>query len=161
VPVYIRIGKKGEPVVFSEPPPFAFGVWREIQPGERICLLSTGNMLPQTVQAAALMQLRGLRPAVLACASVKPLDDALLERAFRKFEIIATIEEHGKIGGFGAAVAEWLVDHQQPHQARLIRCGVEDQFLSKAGDQVHAQEIFGLSAGGIADTIMKIWASSD
>ncbi len=160
VPVYIRIGKKGEPVVFSEPPPFAFGIWREIQPGERTCLLSTGNMLPQTLQAAALMQLRGLHPEVLSCASIKPLDTSFLERAFKKFEIIATIEEHGKIGGFGAAVAEWLVDNQPPRHARLIRFGVEDQFLHKTVDQDRARKICGLSAEGIADTIMRNLAFS-
>jgi transketolase len=154
-PVYIRIGKKGEPVVFSEPPPFAFGIWCEVQHGERACLLSTGNMLPQTLHAAELMQLRGFHPEVIACASIKPLDARFLDRAFKKFEIIATIEEHGKIGGFGAAVAEWMVDNRQLGHAQLIRFGVEDQFLHKVGNQDYAREICGLSAEGIADTIIK------
>ena len=30
-PTYIRIGKKGEPVIFPEPPSFSFGVWNRFQ----------------------------------------------------------------------------------------------------------------------------------
>ena len=32
-PTYLRIGKKGEPVIFSEPPPFSFGVWNRVREG--------------------------------------------------------------------------------------------------------------------------------
>ena len=154
LPTYIRIGKKGEPVVFSEPPSFSFGVWREIQPGQRVCFLAVGNVLSLALGAAELMEQHELQPKVLACASVKPLDTACLEDVFRECQIVATIEEHGKIGGFGAAVAEWLADNQSALHARLVRFGTEDQFLHQAGGQERARKVFGLTAKQIADAVI-------
>ena len=154
-PTYIRIGKKGEPTFFLEPPPFAFGVWREIQPGQRVCLLSAGNMLSQVVGAARLLQHGGLQPRVLSCASVKPLDTSRLHQIFQEFQVVATVEEHGKIGGFGAAVAEWLADNQTPRGARLLRFGTADKFLHQAGDQECARRHFGLTAETVADAVTR------
>ena len=37
---------------------------------------------------------------------------AFLRDALAQFSLVATIEEHSLIGGFGAAVSEWLIDNQ-------------------------------------------------
>ena len=51
-PVYIRMGKKGEPVVHKGPiADFAIGKAITISEGSDVCLLSTGNMLPEAVEA--------------------------------------------------------------------------------------------------------------
>ena len=52
-PVYIRMGKKGEPIVHDRVPDgFAIGKAITIRSGEDACLLSTGNMLPVVLEAA-------------------------------------------------------------------------------------------------------------
>lgn len=145
-PVYIRIGKKGEPVVHETPPPFAFGQWREMRAGSRVALLSTGNMLPTALQAAELLQANGITPSVYNCASVKPLDERTLERVFAHNEIVMAVEEHSKIGGFGGAIAEWLSDQRRGLHARLIRCGAADDFLHNCGEQEDARHTCGLTA---------------
>lgn len=144
-PVYLRIGKKGEPVVFPEPPPFEFGKWRELRSGRRVCLMATGNMLPTAIKAADLLAARGFSPRVLACASVKPLDLDLLREVFGEYELAATIEEHSLIGGFGAAVAEWLADNGMVGACRLLRFGAADRFLHGTGGQEHGRQVYGLT----------------
>src|ERR1700733_15877424 len=47
-PVYIRMGKKGEPVVHPGPlENFRIGKAMTVSEGKDVCLLSTGNMLPE------------------------------------------------------------------------------------------------------------------
>jgi transketolase len=157
-PGYIRIGKKGEPVVFAEPPPLEIGKWYVVQPGERVALLSCGNLLPVALDAAKQLQAHGINPHVVRCASVKPLDADFLELAANQFDLFVTMEEHSLIGGFGAAVAEALVDLPLRRTPRLLRAGIPDHFLHDCGEQDHARHLCGLDAPGIVDRILKALA---
>jgi transketolase len=152
-PVYIRIGKKGEPVIFPEPPSFSFGQWQQVQKGQRICILATGNMLSTALESAELLARSGTQPAVFACASVKPLDQHRLAEIFHEFDLVASVEEHFLIGGFGAAIAEWLADSPEVPRARLMRFGVGDLFMHEAGEQEHARHLFGLTHQAMATRI--------
>ena len=152
-PVYIRLGKKGEPVVHKGPlADFAIGRAITVARGSDVCLLSTGNMLPEAVEAAHELEKHGISAEVVSFHTVKPLDESCLTDAFTRFPLVATIEEHSRIGGFGAAVAEWLVDTRvTPRQ--FIRFGTPDAFFKKSGEQEFAREALGLSAHQIADKI--------
>ena len=149
-PVYIRLGKKGEPVVHSGPlADFAIGKAITMARGSDACLLSTGNMLPEAIEAAHALEQQGISTEVVSFHTVKPLDEACLADVFARFPVVATIEEHSRIGGFGAAVAEWLIDHSvRPRQ--FIRFGTPDAFFKKSGEQDYAREVLGLSAPQIA-----------
>ena len=154
-PVYIRIGKKGEPLVFTEPPPFAFGKWNQIRDGESVALLSAGNTLPLALEVADQLAEKGIKPTVYSCASIKPLDEETLAQVFGDGKVVATIEEHGLIGGFGSAVAEWLVDQPKPSGARLLRYGAADHFLHDPGEQEHARDTYGISVSNITSGFLK------
>ena len=54
-PVYIRIGKKGEPVVHKTEPEFIIGKALPIRDGTDVCFLSAGTMLPAVLQAAEIL----------------------------------------------------------------------------------------------------------
>jgi transketolase len=151
---YIRLGKKGEAVMHKSPPAFAIGKAITLRPGADVCLLSTGNMLPVVAEAADLLQQAGIDAQVVSFHTVKPLDVDYLLQAFNRFPLVATIEEHSRLGGFGAAVAEWLAD-QAPLRASLARFATADEFLHESGEQEHARHHFGLSAPQIAQALEK------
>jgi transketolase len=158
---YIRIGKKGEPVVHKEPPDFAIGRAITLREGDDVCLLSTGNMLPEVLHTADLLQQAGISARVASFHTVKPLDADYLRRAFRTFPLVATIEEHSRIGGFGAAVAEWLADQpdfaagRQSRRAALCRFGTDDAFHHQAGEHEYARHCFGLTAAQMAGELQR------
>ena len=77
-----------------------------------------------------------------------------LKEAFDRFTLVATIEEHSLIGGFGAAVSEWLTDSRTTNQ-NFVRFGTPDAFFKKSGEQEYAREMLGLSAHQIADKIIN------
>jgi transketolase len=153
-PVYIRMGKKGEPVVHAGPiENFQIGKAIPVSDGKDVCLLSTGNMLPEAIEAARKLKERGISAQVVSFHTVKPLDEAFLKEAFSRFTLVATIEEHSLIGGFGAAVSEWLTDSRTTNR-NFVRFGTPDAFFKKSGEQEYAREMLGLSAHQIADKII-------
>jgi len=153
-PVYIRIGKKGEPIVHAREPELTIGKAIVISPGTDVCLLSAGTMLPGAIEAAELLSKHGISAQVVSFHTVKPLDEDLLKDVFARFKMVATIEEHSVLGGLGGSVAEWLAD-QAKSSARLVRFGTRDEFLHKTCEQEEAREFFGLTAQAIAQDIFK------
>jgi transketolase len=152
-PTYIRMGKKGEPVVHQGPiEDFQIGKAITISEGDEIALLSTGNMLPEAVEAAKLLSEHGHSAKVVSFHTVKPLDEEMLADALERFRLVVTIEEHSLIGGFGAAVAEWAID-QGADTRKLIRIGTPDKFFKESGEQEHAREQLGLTAHHIAERV--------
>jgi transketolase len=151
-PVYIRIGKKGEPVVHKTEIDFQIGKAISVREGTDVCLLSAGNMLPAALETAELLAKGNISAKVFSFHTIKPLDEATLAAAFQNFKLVATLEEHSVLGGLGGAVAEWLADHS-PAKARLIRCGTADEFLHETAEQEEAREHFGLTASAMAERI--------
>jgi len=154
-PVYMRIGKRGEPKVHTDTPAeFAIGKALTVAEGSDVCLLSTGTMLPEAVEAAHLLAQDGVSAQVVSCHTVKPLDHDFLADAMLRFRLVATIEEHSLIGGFGAAVAEWMVDIGSMPRG-FLRFGTPDAFFKRSGEQEYAREVLGLRGHQIAARVLN------
>lgn len=153
-PVYIRIGKKGEPKVYSEIPDVKIGKAHIVQKGSDICLLATGNMLPVAVDTAKLLASHQISAQVVSLHTVKPLDGAALQSFTKTFPILASIEEHSLIGGLGSSLAEWFADNHI-FSTKLLRFGTRDEFPHKLGTQDYIRNYFGLNADTIANSILS------
>jgi transketolase len=154
-PVYLRLGKKGEPVVHGEEPVFKIGRGIVLRAGTGITLLSTGNLLPTAVDVADRLEAEGLTVRLVSFHTVKPLDEALLQDSFADGGPVVTLEEHSVIGGLGGAVAEWLSE-QTPQRGRLLRIGTPDRFFHEAGGQSYARQRLGLDAEAIVRRILEV-----
>lgn len=155
-PTYIRMGKKGEPVVHTTTPDFQIGKAITLRPGKDICLLSTGNVLSLVLDTADQLAQQDLTVRVESFHTVKPLDTTRLQELFENYSLVVTVEEHSLIGGFGSAVAEWLVD--QPRMAgRLLRVATPDTFFHVAGSQKYVRQQWGLTPEAISQKILAQW----
>jgi transketolase len=148
-PVYVRLGKKGEPKVHELPPAFAIGRGIVIRKGSDVCVISAGTILPVVILAAEELERTGVSAQVVSMPTLKPLDQDLLADAFARFSLVVTVEEHSILGGLGGSVAEWLADKPR-RKAPLLRIGTADAFLHEAGEQEFAREYFGLTPREIA-----------
>ncbi len=153
-PVYLRLGKKNEPVVHHADPGFALGRGIEMVRGDDVCLLVTGNLLPLALDTARELNLQGVSTGVVSLHTVKPLDQELLEEVFERSRLVVSLEEHGLAGGLGGALAEWLVDGP-PRPARLLRCGTPDRFLPEVESQAQAREYLELSPPAVAARVLR------
>jgi transketolase len=152
-PVYMRIGKKGEPVLHDRQPEHGIGCHFILREGSDVCILAAGVIAANAVEAAQLLGAQGISARVVSVPTVKPLDTRLLEQCFNAYELVASVEEHGLIGGFGAAIAEWYADRETPPLGRLVRIAAEDTFMHVAGETEYAQEHFGISPHAIVRRI--------
>jgi len=152
-PVYIRIGKKNEPVMHKTPPDFVIGKGITVEEGDDICILGTGTILPNVIAASHILRESDLESKVVSFHTVKPLDTKLLESAFSDYPLVVTVEEHSLIGGLGSAVAEWLIDQSFPRKGHLMRIGIPDEFLYYAINQKSARDNYALSPNKLAEAI--------
>jgi len=151
-PVYIRLGKKNEPVIHKEEPVFEIGKGITVIQGEQVCIISTGNILPVAIETASLLENQGVSTQVVSFHTVKPLDTELLNKIFQTFQIIVTVEEHSLIGGLGGSIAEWRSD-QPVMKSRLYRFGTSDNFIHRSGNQENARKIARLTPEDISKRI--------
>jgi len=153
-PVYLRLGKKGEPNVHPCDPDFQIGRSITVRKGADLCLLSTGNAMSLSLAVADKLLESGISVRVESFHTVKPLDVALLKDIGSSYKMIATVEEHSLIGGLGSAVSEWMADNDAC-VCRLLRFGTADHFLNVPGKQAYARAQYGLTTEKIVEKILK------
>ncbi len=158
-PIYIRLGKGGDPVISREEHGFEIGrgivLKAAARPGAAL-LISTGVMTARTLAAAESLAGDGHDVEVLHMHTVKPLDaELLLERA-RHVHCICTVEEHSVIGGLGSAVVDALVDAGRFSLPVMRRLGLPDRFADSYGVQDDLLERFGLQPEQIAETVGEL-----
>jgi len=151
-PSYLRIGKKGEPVLTAPDVDFQPDTWTRMREGSDAILLSCGTILPEVLAAADLLIASGLRVGVWNCAGVKPLDESAL--ASLPPGPVFTVEEHSILGGFGSAVAEFFSASGKPRA--VYRLGIPDHFLHDCGEQTEARIHCGIDGASIATKVQTV-----
>lgn len=151
-PVYLRLGKKGEPDLHPGEPDFVIGRAITMRQGSDVCILATGPILAEALAAAVRLSARGISARVESVHTLKPLDLGLLEEVCAAFPLVATLEEHAITGGLGGGCAEWLSERAD-RKTRLLRFGTADRFLEQIGSQQYARREFGIDACQIASRI--------
>ena len=130
-PVYIRLtGNLNCPIVYKEDAPFTFGGSNKLREGEDVTIFACGTMVSTALTAAKQLTEQGIETSVVDMYSIKPLDKEAINAA-KSSKLIVTLEEHSKMGGLGAAVAEVMCE--DTGFPRLLRLGIADVF-DLAGD---------------------------
>ena len=150
-PVYLRVGKLKVPDVTTADTPFEIGKAIRFREGSEVTLISTGNMLFETLKAAEILAEKGVSAEVLHMHTVKPIDSEAIAESARKTGAVVTVEEHSILNGLGSAVAETLCEK---YPVPLRRVGTKDVFgLSGTMDEL--MDYFGLRAEPIAATALE------
>lgn len=152
-PLYIRLGKGGDPIVSSAENGFEIGkgiVMRPARGRDYALLISCGVMTGRALAAAELLADSGVDAEVIHIHTIKPLDeDLILERA-RGASLVLSIEEHTVLGGLGSAVADLLAEQLGPGMPVFKKLGLHDRFAKNYGSQDDLLEINGLQPEQIA-----------
>lgn len=152
-PTYIRLsGGLNCQVVYKEDYDFQAGKAMFLKEGKKVALLATGLMVAEAIKAAMQLEEQGIDCTVVNLHTIKPLDTKALDQIFANHDLIVTIEEHNIIGGMGSAVAEYKAT--LANTPRQVFIGFPDTF-AKAGSQTYVWEQKGLTAGQIAERVMK------
>jgi len=148
-PVYLRLGKNGEPALLPEAAGFRIGRAVQLRDGGDVTIACTGTALREATAAADLLAGQGIDATLLHFGTVKPFDaDALIVAAARTGAVV-TVEEHSIVGGFGSAAAEALAEAGVG--AVLRRVGLPDTFAHAVGSRDYLVDRYGLSGPAVAD----------
>ncbi len=124
-----------------------------LREGRDIAILAIGNMVSHSMQAAELLAAEGIEAEVINARFVKPLDGELLCDIAQRFERVITIEDGQIHGGYGSAVAEYMVEHCERVPKTKLH-GIADIFVDH-GTQEELWRDLKLDAKGIAQTVRE------
>lgn len=123
--------------------------------GKDIAILALGKLHIEATNAADILEnLYNISTEVINPRFVKPLDTDMLDYVFDKFENVITIEDGQKIGGFGSAVAEYLISKNN-RNSNLTIMGIPDRFINHGTQEELLQELE-LDANGIVNKVLEI-----
>ena len=145
-PVYLRLERLATPV-FSAGMPFEIGKANTLREGGDVALITCGLMVEACLNAAELLEKKGIHATVVNMHTIKPLDEALVRELAVKMPLY-TVEEHSIIGGLGDAVAAVVAEHG----GRLHKIGLNDCF-GQSGKPAELLDFYGLTPEKIAARI--------
>ena len=141
------IGEK----INEKPEIWEIGKAKLIREGSKVCILSLGTRLKDSLVASEILASYGLPTTVVDARFAKPIDELLITQLARDHEVLITVEE-GSIGGFSAQVMSFLtktgaldkglkfrpiffpdvfITHGKPEQQNS-ECGVDSEGIIKS-----------------------------
>lgn len=152
-PVYLRLGKAGEPNIHKSIPSFKIGKGILIEDGKDLTIIATSTFLQRAWEVTSSLKQKGLLVRLISMHTIKPLDAQITLESARKTPAIFTMEEHSIIGGLGSAVAEVLAENKIG--VIFKRIGVPDRFSKVIGNQEYMRAANNLGVDQITKTILK------
>jgi len=114
--------------------------------GPDVLLVGAGPMVLMGLEVADRLAGHGIGVTVIDPRWTKPVDEALVGAA-RRHRLVATVEDNGRVGGFGDAVARLLRDHDVDVPVKTL--GLPQEFLSH-GSRDEVLEEAGLTSQQLA-----------
>lgn len=153
-PSYLRLAREKTPIFSTADAPFELGKAYVLKEGHDVSLFGTGTMTYQLLQAAKLLEEKGINAEVVHVPTIKPLDTVTLLASARKTGRVVTAEEAQAAGGFGSAVVEFL---SETLPMPVHRIGIKDRF-GESGAPNELMEYFGLTGDKVAETVEQFIA---
>lgn len=153
-PVYLRLGRRRETPVYSEPiPQWRIGGSMTLHHGDHATIFATGNCVSAALEAAKELAREGIGLRVIDMYSLKPIDQQAIEKAGKETCHLFTAEEHNIVGGLGSAVSEVLSEAGLFRQ--LFRLGIPDEYAI-LGPPTHLYKHYGIDADGISGEVRRV-----
>ena len=150
-PVYLRFGRPAVPNFTSENQPFEIGKALMMNEGADVTILATGHLVWPALQAAQILNEKGISAEVLDIHTIKPLDEEAILKSASKTRAVVTAEEHFMNGGLGDAICQLLARHL-PLPVEMV--AVDDKF-GESGTSMQLMDEYHLNAEAIVNAALK------
>ena len=128
-----------------------------ISPKGEVSIWALGNMVSVAEKVVKLLKEKGVKAGLVNARFVKPLDTELLSEHAKSNKLIATIEDHSIVGGFGSAVAEFL--HSEKIETPVETIGWPDEYIPHGSSVDILRKQFGLDPESMALRIFERFAN--
>ena len=104
-PVYLRFGRPVWPI-FTKEEDFKIGKAQILNEGKDISIFACGHLVWKAVEAAKILEARGISVDLINIHTIKPLDTEAILASIIKTGCAVTAEEHNVLGGLGDSIAQ-------------------------------------------------------
>ena len=130
-PVYIRLGKNGEPKIHPDETRIEIGKSITVLEGNDLALITTSNMLETGKKWVEEWKQDGVNVSLISMPSLKPFDSSTVKNLIDNEIPIITLEEHSVIGGLGSIISQVIATTGKPVKFQQI--GINDKFSHVVG----------------------------
>ena len=149
-PVYLRFGRPVWPI-FTKEEDFVLGKAQILNEGKDVSIFACGHLVWIAVEAARILEAKGISVELINIHTIKPLDEAAIVASITKTKCAVTAEEHNIIGGLGDSVAQ-VASKNLPIPIEYI--GTKDTF-GESGKPEELLVKYGLDANHIVAAAEK------
>ena len=142
-PIYLRLGKAGEPDMTKGAEPWKFGKLRYLRRGSDVCILTYGVITKMAAQIADSLAAQGKSVSLVSCHTLKPLDREGIIEALKTHKQAIVIEEHAPQGGLAPQTKQIAWDIKAT--CRLDTFTLQDKFIHNYGSHDDLLAAHGLS----------------
>jgi len=147
-PVYLRVGKGGNPEVPGLGGRFALDRPEIVRAGRDLLFIATGEIVLEALEASKILEREGISAAVAVLAHLGQRPGNALIKLLAGYEAVVSVEEGYATGGLGALVAEGIATAGL--QTRLLVRGVNVDFDGSSGSQSFMRARHGLDGAALA-----------
>ncbi len=151
-PVYLRFGRPKVPNFTPEDQEFIIGEAQVLIEGSDVTVFATGHMVWQALEAANMLNEKGISAEIINVHTIKPLDEKTVLQSLKKTGCGVTAEEHQINGGMGESIAQ-VVTKNLPKPLEMI--GIKDVF-GESGKPDELMAKYGLDAQNIVKAAEKV-----
>ncbi len=126
-----------------------------LRQGDDVLICAYGSMVYPAMQTAEILSEHGVQATVVNARFCKPLDQALIHPLASNIGRVVTMEEGCRMGGFGSAIAESLLDAEI--LVPVVRIGIGDVLVEHATAE-ESKVDHQLTPDLMADRILKLFA---
>ena len=150
-PVYLRFGRPVWPI-FTKEEDFEIGKAQVLNEGKDVSIFACGHMVWIAVQAAKILEAKGISVELINVHTIKPLDTEAVLASIKKTRCAVTAEEHNIIGGLGDSIAQ-AAAKDCPIPIEYV--GTQDTF-GESGKPMDLLVKYGLDADHIVAAVDKV-----
>jgi transketolase len=151
-PVYLRFGRPKVPNFTPVDAKFEIGKGILFKEGKDVSIFATGHLLWKALEAADILEEKGINAEVINIHTIKPLDEEIILNSVAKTGKVVTAEEHMKNGGLGESIARLLAE-KAPAPMRIV--AVNDMF-GESGKPEELLTKYGINTQNIVNAVEDI-----
>lgn len=147
-PTYLRLSGLPLPDLYDNSYDFQVGSGHIYKQGSDVCLFAIGTAVHTALDAADILERKGISVMVVNMSTLAPIDSSLVVECAKAVKYVATAEDHQVVGGLGARVSAILAEE---YPVKVLKIGVDGFAGSGGADELYRK--FGLDGVGIAEKI--------
>ena len=107
----------------------SYGKSEIVSQGKDIAVIAVGNMFEETMKAYKLLKKDNIDITLINARFIKPLDTVMIEEIATTHKMIVVVEEAIKKGGYGEAVASFIMEHGINTHVKIM--AIDNQFVEQ------------------------------